>query len=626
MAMYYVSKSGSNTAPYDTWAKAATTIQAAITAAGSGPDTIEIDGGPTGETYAERLTSGGANITLKGSLEVGRSGQVTIGTSGGHIINIAHTGWVFQHLSVTNAQASSYNLNLGFPTTWENCDIYGGDRAVTTSNITGTHTFTRCHFRDTTSTSYSIYLNLGAAGQAVFNYCQFFNAASNAVTVNTGLAIDFNNCLFAGARASVIACLSSFSGAVRVRNSVGVANGLIDGSYYIMRNLSSAGGTLTVSNSMILPNALNPDARLFENVIDGGGNIYKSPQFMSPRRPGYVCIIIDDYDDDFFSAVAALVKQYGGSGATFAVCGSPTYPLDHSYWNDKWAGRAANVALGHEIASHSMTHVDLVLASTAVLEYEVETSKATIESKIQAASGQPYECKSFVHPYNSDNATTQAAVQAAGYLGARGVSTQFLMENIFVYDLPSYGPETLIGTDNIERNATALGEWLTWVGGVITLYLHSATEYSLVNLEMLISGLSKTHVQMVTMGTAIDLIRTGVDADADGTRWTQTFTDTSDLSLQSSSPCIRAGADLGLTEDFVGTAVPQRGTPDIGAYEFVRAVPAATAARWQAMLRALKYKNTTASPTAGVRSLTTHLVTHLNHKSPDVTKTITIPE
>jgi hypothetical protein len=43
---------------------------------------------------------------------------------------------------------------------------------------------------------------------------------------------------------------------------------------------------------------------------------------------------------------------------------------------------------------------------------------------------------------------------------------------------------------------------------------------------------------------------------------------TSDFRLTSTSPCINAGVDVGLTTDYAGNTVPSGGTPDIGAYEF----------------------------------------------------------
>ncbi|MBI5555038.1 MAG: fibronectin type III domain-containing protein, partial [Elusimicrobia bacterium] len=43
---------------------------------------------------------------------------------------------------------------------------------------------------------------------------------------------------------------------------------------------------------------------------------------------------------------------------------------------------------------------------------------------------------------------------------------------------------------------------------------------------------------------------------------------TEDFKLQSGSLAINKGKDVGLTEDFIGTAIPQGSAPDIGAYEF----------------------------------------------------------
>ena len=51
-------------------------------------------------------------------------------------------------------------------------------------------------------------------------------------------------------------------------------------------------------------------------------------------------------------------------------------------------------------------------------------------------------------------------------------------------------------------------------------------------------------------------------------------TDGSDFHLLSTSPCINAGTDVGLTEDYEGNAVPQGATPDIGAYEYIILVAA----------------------------------------------------
>jgi len=46
------------------------------------------------------------------------------------------------------------------------------------------------------------------------------------------------------------------------------------------------------------------------------------------------------------------------------------------------------------------------------------------------------------------------------------------------------------------------------------------------------------------------------------------FVSASDFRLLPSSPAINAGTDVGLTTDYRGMTVPQRGAVDIGAYEF----------------------------------------------------------
>jgi hypothetical protein len=38
--------------------------------------------------------------------------------------------------------------------------------------------------------------------------------------------------------------------------------------------------------------------------------------------------------------------------------------------------------------------------------------------------------------------------------------------------------------------------------------------------------------------------------------------------LQAASPAINEGVDVSLTTDFIGVAIPQGPTPDIGAYEY----------------------------------------------------------
>lgn len=66
MATYYVSDTGSNTSPYDTWAKAATTLQTALTAATTDGDIIKVDKDHTGDNAlsADATYTFGADVAV----------------------------------------------------------------------------------------------------------------------------------------------------------------------------------------------------------------------------------------------------------------------------------------------------------------------------------------------------------------------------------------------------------------------------------------------------------------------------------------------------------------------------------------------------------------------------------
>ena len=64
-----------------------------------------------------------------------------------------------------------------------------------------------------------------------------------------------------------------------------------------------------------------------------------------------------------------------------------------------------------------------------------------------------------------------------------------------------------------------------------------------------------------------DWVAAGYDANSPASA-DPLVTSSSDYRLQSSSPAINAGVDVGLTSDIRGMVVPQGSAPDIGAYEF----------------------------------------------------------
>lgn len=119
-------------------------------------------------------------------------------------------------------------------------------------------------------------------------------------------------------------------------------------------------------------------------------------------------------------------------------------------------------------------------------------------------------------------------------------------------------------------------EWLAEKGGVMVIYDHAFTAYSLNNWKLLFTAAQKSNVNVMTLSQAVDyIIANGSTADS-GVTYTRTFTDQSDYQLKNSSPCKNAGISIvGLTTDFLGK--PIRGLPDIGAYELQ---PTQTGNRW----------------------------------------------
>lgn len=123
-----------------------------------------------------------------------------------------------------------------------------------------------------------------------------------------------------------------------------------------------------------------------------------------------------------------------------------------------------------------------------------------------------------------------------------------------------------IGTTDIERNAATLLDWMGYVGGAMLVLGHDTDDYSEENWKAFVDVLIDNGVEAPNLEDVVDYIRSGTDADADGQRWTRTFSSTADYNLQYTSPAIDAGTDLSLTTDIEGN--PIYGTPDMGPYEY----------------------------------------------------------
>jgi hypothetical protein len=131
----------------------------------------------------------------------------------------------------------------------------------------------------------------------------------------------------------------------------------------------------------------------------------------------------------------------------------------------------------------------------------------------------------------------------------------------------TYAIESLSGTSVSSRNnifyLDALSTKVYKFGGTVT------SNYNNFNTEK--TGFLNGYSTLSNWSNATNQDRNSVLADPQFINIS-----TKDFRLQTGSPCINRGTDLGLVRDFFGTTVPQEGVPDIGFYEMVSAVKVVT--------------------------------------------------
>lgn len=115
--------------------------------------------------------------------------------------------------------------------------------------------------------------------------------------------------------------------------------------------------------------------------------------------------VVLTFDDGFASHwdAAAALDQRGMRGVFFVTLGQPRM----ADWQIKDLSDR-----GHEIGSHTISHADLTTLSDEALAYELNSSRAQLES----IAGRAIEF--FAYPYGAWNDRVVSAVQSAGYRGA----------------------------------------------------------------------------------------------------------------------------------------------------------------------------------------------------------------
>ena len=128
---------------------------------------------------------------------------------------------------------------------------------------------------------------------------------------------------------------------------------------------------------------------------------------------GLVGLTFDDGYTDFLEYAVPVLERHGMTGTVYVVAGrmggentwdtGPRFRIMDTQQVRKVA------AAGHEVGSHTMTHVRLAGVDPTQLAVEVGESRRVLEDVLQS------EVPGFCYPWGSYDAASADAVRAAGY-------------------------------------------------------------------------------------------------------------------------------------------------------------------------------------------------------------------
>jgi hypothetical protein len=361
-ATYYVSPSGSNTSPYDTWAKAANLPETAVSAGNSveGPHTMYI--APKTGGYYSRLGLTNANwangtiigVAAHGSTVPAAKGQVIIGYDTNVPLYSDKANLTAKNISLTGTDASHDLLYIeaaGF--TGDNLYLYDGGRRGIDCYGTG-FTITNSLFAGFEGHA----LSFGGAASGTISYSIMKNSdnkhlagsASSAVYQGSSGALVLDHMDITGSGGSTI--VQAGSGSTTVQNS-NVEAGYSQGSYAFRRTA----GTATSSNNVYVGNFGN-QALLNGTISTTDDVITDIPRYRGLSRSGFFCFNVDDWlSYDFALTVESALAARGKKGS-FAVNG--IHVADHL--DDLNAMQARGTL---DIINHGYSHSYLNLTGTA---------------------------------------------------------------------------------------------------------------------------------------------------------------------------------------------------------------------------------------------------------------------
>ena len=373
-AIYYVSPSGSNTSPYDTWEKAAISVQTAVSAATNSGDIVEIDGGASSVTYNESVATVASGVTIKGSSELSHSGSVIIDGSGKGVdvfIANSYSDCIIENLTIQGADSTKYNLRVQTQPSESVLNINDvilkdGDYAFYIGYATVI--FNRCLIQNH-SNGHQLGRMFGTTGvgNATFNHC-VFRENGGQILIYDGVQVDFNNCLFVGNDVIVMTLMWNAPMSVYIKNSIFTAN-TESGGYKILSR-STGTGTYTAYNSILMPASRWGDTNNWDAFVDGGDNLFVSPKLVSHKSSEYSWIgfEIDDRGNfDFWKELMDYANPKGFYGTTNLDAVEIVTEVE-------WQEMALYIDAGNDIATHGRRSIDLVETQTMTITGPAEST------------------------------------------------------------------------------------------------------------------------------------------------------------------------------------------------------------------------------------------------------------
>lgn len=212
------------------------------------------------------------------------------------------------------------------------------------------------------------------------------------ISTATNSSVDIINCTFYGSFAQMIYLSSSATTDVVIKNSIFLApciNRLNDNP---LDNSSSAGGSITISNSYWDVNSRNPSSTYStKNVTIGTGNILTStPKITSPRHKGYVYIQCDD--DVNFMNYNTLSPFADEKNVRLSFGFSHPERVTSEMWDTlgNWLVR------NQDISNHTMSHWYMSSYTAASIQYtgagtacemSIDTSAKTLATTVTGGPG-----------------------------------------------------------------------------------------------------------------------------------------------------------------------------------------------------------------------------------------------